>query len=183
MTFLEVEKFRTYFESENGVGELFLDNIWIRSNKHYVFFGEEQKLGKTYALFSKKFYMTVELSKDKAIKDVLDKIAEVIDIFRSQEDLVVSRYEFWLPHCQVNGHRVETQFIAESYGVSPELALDYLVQYDEVFNAVYDKKKKEYFGLPLFLSREEAENYSFKENTKKYLKGLKIVDKFRRRNT
>ena len=27
MTLLEVEKFRTYFESENGVGELFLDNI------------------------------------------------------------------------------------------------------------------------------------------------------------
>ena len=37
MTLIDVEKFRTYFETENSVGELFLDNIWIRSNKHYVF--------------------------------------------------------------------------------------------------------------------------------------------------
>ena len=134
-------------------------------------------------MFSKKYYLTIELTKDKKLLSSLDEFAKIVDLFREENGLEVEKYEFWLPHCQVNGHRVETQFIAESYGVSPELALDYLVQYDEVFNAVYDKKKKEYFGLPLFLSREEAENYSFKENTKKYLKGLKIVDKFRRRNT
>ena len=176
MTLIDVEKFRTYFESENSVGELFLDNIWIRSNKHYVFFGEEQKLGKTYALFSKKFYMTVELSKDKAIQDILDKIAEVIDIFRSQEELVVSRYEFWLPHCTVNGHMVETKLIAESYGVSRELALEYMLTYDDIFSKIYDKNKCSYLGLPLLSSYEEAEKHILRDNTKAYLKGLKKLN-------
>lgn len=177
MTLIEVEKFRTYFENENGVGELFLDNIWIRSNKHYVFFGEEQKLGKTYALFSKKFYMTVELSKDKSIKDVLDKIAEIIDVFRSQEGLDVSRYEFWLPHCIVNGHNVDTKLVAESFGVNRELALEYMLAYDDIFSKIYDKNKGKYMGLPLLDSYEAAEKYILRDNTKEYLKGLKKLNK------
>ena len=77
MTLIEVEILKKYFENENKQGELFIDNVWIRSNKHYVFFGEENPLGKTFALFSKKFYMTVELSKDKNVSLVLDRIAEV----------------------------------------------------------------------------------------------------------
>ncbi len=178
-----LEKFKKYYENVDLKGEFFLDRFWIKSNKHYIFIVDGFTQDKTYAMFSKKYYLTIELTKDKKLLSSLDEFAKIVDLFREENDLEVEKFEFWLPHCQVNGHRVETQFIAESYGVSPELALDYLVQYDEVFNAVYDKKKKEYFGLPLFLSREEAENYSFKENTKKYLKGLKIVDKFRRRNT
>ena len=177
MTLIEVEILKKYFENENKQGELFIDNVWIRSNKHYVFFGEENPLGKTFALFSKKFYMTVELSKDKNVSLVLDRIAEVIDIFRSQQGLSISKYEFWLPHCIVNGNIVGTKLIAESYGVTRELALEYLITYDDIFSKIFDSNKYKYFGLPLLCSFEEAEKYTLSDNTRAYLKGLKKLNK------
>ena len=50
MTLIELEKFKKYLAISNSIGEVFLDNIWIRSNNFYVFFGEENQLGKTYAM-------------------------------------------------------------------------------------------------------------------------------------
>lgn len=172
-----VEIFEKYFDTENTVGEPFIDNIWIRSNKFYVFLGEEMQMGKTYGMFSKKYYMTVELTKDKGIQAVLDKVSKVIDAFREKQGLEVVKYEFWLPHCTVNGINVETKLIAESFGVSRELAVDYLIHYNEIFSKIYDEKKAVYFGLPLLSSYEEAENYILRDNTKEYLKGLKKLNK------
>lgn len=172
-----LEIFENYFYSENVVGEQFIDSIWIRSNKFYVFFGEEAQMGKTYAMVSKKYCMTVELTKDKGVQSILDKVSEVIDAFRDNIDAEVSKYEFWLPHCTVNGVTVNTKLIAESFGISRELALDYLVHYDEVFSQIYNEKKGVYFGLPLLGSYDEAENYKLRDNTREYLKGLKKLNK------
>lgn len=176
-----VAKIDKYFNSVDLVGEPFLiDNtvkIWIRANKFYVYFGEENKLGKTFALFSKKYYMTVELSKDLKIKDALDKIAEYIDLFREEKGVEIEKYQFWLPHCLVNNIEVETKLIAESYGINRDLALDYLIHYDKVFGRLYDEKRRQYFGLPLLCSYEEAEKYNIRDNTKSYLKGLKQLKK------
>ena len=47
-----VDIFEKYLETNNNVGEPFLGDIWIRSNKYYVFFGEDIRMGKTYAMFS-----------------------------------------------------------------------------------------------------------------------------------
>ena len=77
---------------------------------------------------------------------------------------------------------MDTKLIAESYGVSSELALEYLEQYDAVFSKLYNNRKKTYFGLPLFLTYEEAENYELKDNTKEYIKGLKAIS-YKRINT
>ena len=82
-----------------------------------------------------------------------------------------------MPHCLVNNQTVDTKLIAESYGVSSELALEYLEQYDAVFSKLYNNRKKTYFGLPLFLTYEDAENYELKDNTKEYIKGLKVIKK------
>ena len=172
-----VEIFEKYFNTVNTVGEPFIDNIWIRSNKFYVFFADEVQMGKTYGMFSKKYYMTVELTKDKGVQTVLDKVSRVVDAFREQQGLEVTKYEFWLPHCTVNGMNVNTKLIAESFGVSRELAVDYLIHYDEIFSKIYDEKKGVYFGLPLLSSYEEAENYILRDNTKEYLKGLKKLNK------
>ena len=172
-----LEIFKNYYHSENVVGEQFIDSIWIRSNKFYVFFGEERQMGKTYAMFSKKYCMTVELTKDKSVQSILDKVSEVVDAYRNFMGIEVSKYEFWLPHCTVNGMNVKTKLIAESFGISRELAVDYLIHYDEIFSKIYDEKKAVYFGLPLFSSYEEAENYILRDNTRAYLKGLKKLNK------
>ena len=81
MTLIELEKFKKYLTISNNIGEVFLDNIWIRSNNFYVFFGEENQYGKTYAMFSKKYLMTIELSKEKGFQKELDIIADVIDLY------------------------------------------------------------------------------------------------------
>ena len=169
--------FVRYFNTINLKGEPFIDGIWIKSNKFYVFFAEESKVGKTFALVSKKYYLTIELTKDKNIRKSLDKISKIVDEFRSSQGLEVKKYQFWMPHCLVNNQTVDTKLIAESYGVSSELALEYLEQYDAVFSKLYNNRKKTYFGLPLFLTYEEAENYELKDNTKEYIKGLKVVKK------
>ena len=72
---------------------------------------------------------------------------------------------------------METKLFAESYGISSELALDYLIQYDDIFSKIYDKNKGKYMGLPLLESYEEAEKYILRDNTKEYLKGLKKLNK------
>lgn len=176
MTLIELEKFKKYLAISNSIGEVFLDNIWIRSNNFYVFFGEENQLGKTYAMFSKKYLMTIELSKDKVYQKELDIIADVVDLYREQNNLVVSKYEFWLPHCLVNGNIVEHKLIAESYGISRDLALDYIIHYDNIFSELFDKSTKTYFGLPLLSSYDECLDYPLKDNTKRYLKGLKKLN-------
>lgn len=172
-----VSKIDKYFNSVDLVGESFLEDVWIRSNKHYIYFGEKNKLGKTYALFSKKYYMTVELSKDVRIKEILDRIAEYIDIFREEKGIKIKKYQFWLPHCLVNNIEVETKLIAESYGATRELALDYLIHYDNVFGRLYDEKRRQYFGLPLLESYDDAEKFKIRDNTKCYLKGLRHLQK------
>ena len=72
---------------------------------------------------------------------------------------------------------LDTKLIAESYGISSELALDYLIQYDDIFSKIYDRKKKTYFGLPLLSTYEEAENYILRDNTRLYLRDLKRLNK------
>jgi hypothetical protein len=171
----KLEIFKKYLKNNNKNGEHFIDDIWIRSNKHYIFFGEENKVGKTFALFSKKYLMTVELSKDVKVRLVLDKIAEIIDMYRKENGLAIEKFEFWLPHCIVNGNKVDVKLVAESFGISRDLALDYMVQYDEVFSEVYRKGK--YFGLPLFESYDKAVNYPLKDNSREYIKGLRKVQK------
>lgn len=175
-----LEIFKKYFNCVDLVGQPFLNRMWIKSNKHYVFLIDGLTQDKTYVMFSKKYYMTIELTKNKKFEEDLNSFAEIVDLFREEEGLSVEKYEFWLPHCMVNGHTVETQFIAEAYGVSEKLVIDYMCKYDEVFNALYDSKKGLYMGLPLFSCREEAEKYTFKDNTKKYLKGLKLVEKYKK---
>lgn len=172
-----IKIFERYVNQIDLKGQNFFENIWIRSNKFYVSFGEENKLGKTYALFSKRYYLTIELSKEAKIQDKLGRIAEVIDLYRENKGLKVEKYQFWLPHCLVNDNLVETKLIAESYGVNRELALEYLIQYDEVFGRLFDKNRRLYFGLPLLDTYEEAENYILTDNTKKYLKGLRLLNK------
>ncbi len=169
--------FEKYINEVDLVGQKFYDNIWIRSNKFYVYFGEENKVGKTYALFSKKYFLTIELSKELTLQNKFDKIAEVIDLYREKNGLKVEKYQFWLPHCLVNNNLVETKLIAESYGVKRELALEYLIQYDDVFRRLFDKNRRQYMGLPLLDTYEEAENYNLTDNTKKYLKGLRLLNK------
>ena len=119
---------------------------------------------------------SVELSKDKVYQKELDIIADVIDLYREQNNLVVSKYEFWLPHCLVNGNIVEHKLIAESYGISRDLALDYIIHYDNIFSELFDKSTKTYFGLPLLSSYDECLDYPLKDNTKRYLKGLKKLN-------
>lgn len=177
-----LEVFEQYFNTENLVGEFFLDRFWIKSNKFYVFLVDGFTQDKAYVMFSKKYYLTIELTRNKKFEKGLQDFAEIVDIFRQNNDLKVEKYEFWLPHCLVNNQIVKTQFIAEAYGVSRELALDYLIQYDKTFSAIYNKEKQEYLGLPLFKNFEDAEDYPLKDNTKKYLKGLKILERFRRGN-
>lgn len=172
-----VEIFEKYLDINDTNGEVFLENIWIRSNNYYIFFGEEKRMGKTYAMFSKKYLMTIELTQDKSLKDTMDKIAEVIDVVRDAMEVEVTKYQFWLPHCTVNGITVDTKLIAESYGVSYDLALDYLIQYDDIFSKIYDRKKGLYFGLPLLPTYEEAENYILRDNTRLYLRDLKRLNK------
>lgn len=166
-----------YFDTSDTVGEHFIDNIWIRSNSFYVFFGEERAVGKTYAMLSKKYYLTIELEKDVEIKRSLDRISKVIDIFRSGRGVNINKYQFWLPHCLVNGTLVETKLIAESFGITRELSLDYLMHYNDIFSKIYDIKKNNYLGLPLLETYEEAEKYKLRDNTKDYLKGLKKLSK------
>ena len=90
--------------------------------------------------------------------------------------MVVSKYEFWLPHCLVNRNIVEHKLIAESYGISRDLALDYIIHYDNVFSELFDKRTETYFGLPLLSSYTECLDYPLKDNTKSYLKGLKKLN-------
>lgn len=177
-----LEIFKKYFYSVDLKGEPFLERMWIKSNKHYVFLVDGLTGDKTYVMFSKKYFMTIELTKQVKLQNDLDMFSDIVDEFRSELDLEVVKYEFWLPHCLVNGVNVKTQFVAESYGVSRELALDYLCKYDEVFSMLYDMKKGLYMGLPLFSSYADAESYKLKDNSKKYIKGLKIVEKFKGRN-
>ena len=172
-----ISKFEKYLNTNDTTGEHFTNNIWIRSNNYYVFFGEEMKMGKTYVMFSKKYLMTIELTKDKGLELTLDRIADVIDIVREKMGVQVEKYQFWLPHCTVNGITVDTKLIAESYGVSSELALDYLIQYDDIFSKIYDKKRGLYFGLPLLSSYDEAENYILRDNTRLYLRDFKRLNK------
>lgn len=169
-----LDTFEKYFYSENAVGEEFVNGFWIKSNKYYVFFGKD---GKTYSLVSKKYYMTVELSKMESVIETLDIIGVIVEEFRKKNDLELKEYEFWLPGCLVNGNKVETHFLARCYGVSKDLALDYLIQYDDIFRGLYDKKTGHYFGLPIFTDYDEAKNYIIRDNTKKYLKGLKTLKK------
>lgn len=177
MTLIELEKFKYYLNYSDSKGEWINNQIWIRSNEFYVFFGEENQFGKTYAMFSKKYFMTIELVNSEKYQDFLDFIADLVNLYREQMGLKVEKYEFWLPHCIVNGITVESKLIAESYGVSRELALEYMAQYDKAFKVLYDKKKKSYFGLPLLSSYEECETYPLKDNSKKYLQGLKTLKK------
>lgn len=167
-----IDIFEKYYENSNQVGEPFVKSIWIRSNNFYIFFGEKERFGKTYAMFSKKYFITVELTKDKKHSKILDEIAKVIDEFRSKNNLVVEKYSFWLPHCLVNGNTVNTQLVAESFGVSRNLALEYLKHYDKVFEQIYNSIDNTYFGLPLFDTYEKAEEYQLSDNTEKYLRGL-----------
>lgn len=171
------EIFIKYFNSINLKGERFLDDIWIKSNKYYVFFADELRMGKTYAMVSKKYYLTIEFTKDKKIQEKLAKIAKIVDNFREMNDLHIKKYQFWLPHCLVNNIVVDTKLIAEAYGVNRDLALSYIIEYDDVFRRLYNSNKAVYFGLPLFDSYEEADNYILKDNTKEYLKGLKVLNK------
>ncbi len=172
-----VDIFEKYLETNNNVGEPFLGDIWIRSNKYYVFFGEDIRMGKTYAMFSKKYYMTVELTKQKEMKGFLDDLSEIVDKIRQKRDLEIHKYQFWMPSCLVNGTVVGTKLIAESYGVSRELALEYLIQYDDIFSKLFDRKKGLYFGLPLLSSYDETEKYILRDNTKEYLRGLRKLNK------
>lgn len=172
-----IEIFKYYLDNENNVGELFLDDIWIRSNKYYVFFGEEERMGKTFAMFSKKYLLTIELTKDKMVLESLNRISKVIEIVRESLGYKIEKFQFWLPHCLVNNILVDTKLIAESYGIDRDLALDYLIHYDTVFSKLYNIKMNSYFGLPLFSSYEEAENFKLRDNTKDYLKGLKKLNK------
>ena len=172
-----IDKFEKYLESADATGEPFLEDIWIRSNKYYIFFGESAKMGKTYAMFSKKYMMTIELTKDKSLQGIMNKISVVSDAVREKMGMKIEKYQFWLPHCIVNGITVETKLIAESYGISSELALDYLIQYDDIFSKIYDRKKKTYFGLPLLATHAEAENYILRDNTRVYLRDLKRLNK------
>ena len=93
-----IGKFEKYLDTDNTIGEHFIDNIWIRSNKYYIFFGEENKMGKTYAMFSKKYLMTIELTKDKGLELTMDRIAEVVDIVREKKGVKIEKHQFWLPH-------------------------------------------------------------------------------------
>ena len=172
----KLELFKRYFYDSIQVGEQIGTKIWIRSNSYYIFFGEEKQFGKTYALFSKKYFLTVELTETENSK-LLDEIAEIVELFRQEKGLKVEKYSYWLPHCKVDGEVIGSQLVAESYGVSKELALEYLIQYDFVFKELYKKDKKTYFGLPLFDSYEEAEEFPLKDNTKEYKKGLKHIEK------
>lgn len=173
----KVEVFEKYFETVNFKGECFFDSIWIRSNKFYVFLGEKDRYGKTFAMFSKKYFLTIELTQNEKYNKVLDFIGEITDKFRTNRYLVVEKYSFWLPHCLVNNNEVKAQLVAESFGVSRELALDYLIHYDKVFQKVYDKRYELYLGLPLLDSFESAKEYPLQDNTKGYLDGLKKLNR------
>lgn len=172
--------FKKYFYNIDLDGEFFLDRFWIKSNKHYIFILDGVLKDKTYIMFSKKYYLTIELTKKKELNKYLDEFSNIVIDFRNELGLEVQKYEYWLPHCLVNGNKVNTQYIACSYGVSNELAIEYITQYDEIFKGLYDRKRREYFGLPLFNTYEEAEKYILKDNTKKYLQGLKKIEKIKR---
>ena len=153
----KLELFKRYFYDSIQVGEQIGTKIWIRSNSYYI--------------------LTVELTKETENSKLLDEIAEIVELFRQEKGLKVEKYSYWLPHCKVDGEVIGSQLVAESYGVSKELALEYLIQYDFVFKELYKKDKKTYFGLPLFDSYEEAEEFPLKDNTKEYKKGLKHIEK------
>lgn len=169
--------FRKYFSNVDLEGEIFFDNIWIKSNHYYIFFLEDSLMGKTIALFSKKYYLTIELSRNKTKQNILNRIGEVVDRFREAEGLKVEKYSFWFPHCIVKGGIIETKKVAQSYGVSRELALDYLYHYDKAFAILYNPDTKLYMGMPLLPTCEEAESYTVKDNTREYYKALKALKK------
>lgn len=173
----KLEIFKHYLEHSDDKGTAFVGNLYIKSNKFYVYFMDDINIGHTFALFSKKYYITIELTKNKDVMRVLDKISEIINIYREENNLQIQKYQFWLPHCYVNNNLVESKLLAESYGVNRELALEYLIDYDDIFHEVYNSKCQTYFGLPLFKSFEDAENYDLCDNSKEYIKGLKKVKK------
>lgn len=175
-----LEIFKKYFYNIDLEGEYFLERFWIKSNKYYIFILDSVFKEKTYIMFSKKYYLTIELTKSTKLSKYLELFSEIVSEFRVEQGLEIEKYEYWLPHCLVNGKKVDTQYIACSYGVSNELAIEYLTQFDEIFKGLYDVKRREYFGLPLFNTFEEAEKYIFKDNTKKYLQGLKEIEKLKR---
>ena len=169
----KLQIFTYYMENSDKNGTEFIDGLYIKSNDYYVFFMDNINIGHTFALFSKKYYITIELTKDKGVIGVLDKISDVINKYREEKNLEIVKFQFWLPHCYVNNQLVQTKLLAESYGVTCELALEYLLEYDDVFQKLYNTKSRTYFGLPLFETYEEAEEYVLKDNSKEYIKGLK----------
>ena len=192
----EYEVFKSYVNAVDVLGVVWFDDIYISSNSYYVFF-KDIDTNKVIAMFSKKYFITVELVLDKKkrtfkskLKDwllgiskskkdyteTLEKISGVIEEYRKEKGLTVSEYEYWIPHCIVDGKELATQFVASSYGVSRELALEYLIQYDHVFNSLYDTETNLYLGLPLMNTFEEANRYPLKENNKYKKEYRKFTD-------
>ena len=42
----------------------------------------------------------------------------IIDMYRKENGLAIEKFEFWLPHCIVNGNKVDVKLVAESFGIS-----------------------------------------------------------------
>lgn len=192
-----LNSFKRYFNTSDIVGEVWFDDIFISSNSYYVFF-KDISTNKVIALFSKKYFMTVELTgktkKDTIYQKIksnllkvpknlskqhrnLEKIAEVVEEFRKELGYTISEYEFWIPHCLVDGKEMPIQIVAGSYGISRELALDYLVHNDEIFKMLYDTETNLYMGLPLKDTYEECEDFPLQENLK-YLKDFRKLNKY-----
>lgn len=192
-----LDTFKKYFDNALLDGEVWFDDIKISSNSYYIFF-TDMSTNKALGLFSKKYFMTVEFVKDTKKSSLLqrlklkyfkkseklnfdierlNKIAEIVEEFRKERNIVIGQFEFWLPHCLIDGKEIGTQLVAGSYGVNRELALEYLIQHDMVFKMLYDVETKTYMGLPLMSSYEEAQEYPLGEN-KKYLLEYRRLNKF-----
>ena len=53
--------------------------MWIKSNKHYVFLVDGLTGDKTYVMFSKKYFMTIELTKQTKLQNDLETFSEIVD--------------------------------------------------------------------------------------------------------